>query len=92
MAGKISTTRGKPEAREEKVCHQRAQSPYFSTQGGGSIMQRVETPISRSAALVKLSVALYQELAFSALQLLPLGRIKTLLQSPRSRSTRQAWV
>jgi len=55
-------------------------------------MQRVETPISRSAALVKLSVALYQELAVSALQLLPLGRMKTLLQTPRARSARQAWV
>jgi hypothetical protein len=55
-------------------------------------MQRVEIPISRSAALVRLSVALYQELAFSALQLLPLGRIKTLLQSPRARSAKQAWV
>jgi hypothetical protein len=55
-------------------------------------MQRVETPIRRSAELVKLSAALYRELAFSALQLLPLGRMKTLLQTPRARSAGQAWV
>ena len=42
-------------------------------------MSRVQRPIRRGAELVKLSVALYRELAVSALQLLPIRRVKTLL-------------
>jgi hypothetical protein len=45
-------------------------------------MHRVERPIRKGAELAKLSAALYRELAFSALQLLPIRRVKTLLQAP----------
>jgi hypothetical protein len=55
-------------------------------------MQRVQKPIRRGAELVKLSVALYRELAFSALQLLPIRLMKGLIQTPRVRSAKQAWV
>jgi hypothetical protein len=55
-------------------------------------MHRIEGPIRKGTHLVRLSAALYCELAVSALQLLPIRRVKTLLQAPRARSTRQAWV
>jgi len=63
----------------EKVCHLGPQSPYSPIEAGGFIMHRVEKPIRRGAELLKLSVALYRELAFSALQLLPIRRIKALV-------------
>jgi hypothetical protein len=55
-------------------------------------MHRVEGSIRKGTDLVRLSAALYRELAVSALQLLPIRRVKTLLQAPRVRSARQAWV
>jgi hypothetical protein len=55
-------------------------------------MRRVEGQIRKGTELVKLSAALYRELAFSALQLLPLRRMRALLQAPRVRSAKQAWV
>ena len=55
-------------------------------------MRRVEEPIRKGTELVKLSAALYRELAFSAFQLLPLRRMRALLQAPRVRSAKQAWV
>lgn len=55
-------------------------------------MHRIEGPIRKGTDLVRLSAALYCELAVSALQLLPIRRVKTLLQAPRVRSTGQAWV
>ena len=42
-------------------------------------MHRVEGSIRKGADLVRLSAALYRELALSALQLLPIRRVKTLL-------------
>jgi hypothetical protein len=41
-------------------------------------MHRVQTPIRKGTELVKLSAALYRELAVSALQLLPIRRVKAL--------------
>ena len=55
-------------------------------------MHRVQKPIRKGTELVKLSAALYRELAFSALQLLPIRRVKTLLPAPRARSAKQAWI
>ena len=55
-------------------------------------MDRVERQIRKGTDLVKLSATLYCELAVSALQLLPIRRVKTLRQTPRVRSTNQAWV
>jgi hypothetical protein len=49
-------------------------------------MHPVERQIRKGTELVKLSAALYCELAVSALQLLAIGRLKTLLQTPRVRS------
>jgi hypothetical protein len=42
-------------------------------------MHRIEEPICRGTELVRLSAALYSELAISGLQLLPIRRAKTLL-------------
>ena len=42
-------------------------------------MHRIQTPIRKGADLVKLSAALYRELAISAIQLLPIRRVKALL-------------
>lgn len=42
-------------------------------------MHRVEGSIRKGTDLVKLGAALYRELALSALQLLPIRRVKTLL-------------
>jgi hypothetical protein len=55
-------------------------------------MHRVEGSIRKSTDLVRLSTALYRELAFSALQLLPIRRVKALPQDPRVGTARQAWV
>ena len=55
-------------------------------------MHRIEGPIRKGTDLVRLGAALYCELAVSALQLLPIRRVKTLLQAPRVRSAGQAWV
>jgi hypothetical protein len=55
-------------------------------------MDRVERQIRRGTELVRLSAALYCELSVSALQLLPIRRVKTPLQTPRVRSADQAWV
>jgi hypothetical protein len=41
-------------------------------------MHRVQIPIRKGTELVKLSAALYRELAVSALQLLPIRRVKSL--------------
>jgi hypothetical protein len=41
-------------------------------------MHRVERPIRKGTELVRLSAALYRELALSALQLLPIQRVKAL--------------
>jgi hypothetical protein len=41
-------------------------------------MHRVEGSIRRGTALVRLSAALYRELALSALQLLQIRRVKAL--------------
>jgi hypothetical protein len=42
-------------------------------------MHRVEKPIRKGTELVRLSAALYRELALSALQLLPIRRVKAPL-------------
>jgi hypothetical protein len=42
-------------------------------------MHRVEESIRKGTELVRLSVALYRELALSALQLVPIRRVKALL-------------
>jgi hypothetical protein len=42
-------------------------------------MHRIQAPLRKGTELVKLSAALYRELALSALQLLPIRRVKTLL-------------
>jgi hypothetical protein len=42
-------------------------------------MHRIEKPIRKGTELVRLSAALYRELALSALQLLPIRRVKALL-------------
>jgi len=42
-------------------------------------MHRVEGPIRKGTELLRLSAALYRELALSALQLLPIRRLKALL-------------
>ena len=42
-------------------------------------MHRVESPIQKSTELMKLSAALYRELVLSALQLLPIRRVKGLI-------------
>jgi hypothetical protein len=42
-------------------------------------MHRVEGPIRWGTALVRLSAALYREIALSALQLLPIRRVRALL-------------
>ena len=42
-------------------------------------MDRVQGSIRKGTELVKLSAALYRELAVSALQLLPIRRIRTLV-------------
>lgn len=42
-------------------------------------MHRVEGSIRKGTELVRLSVALYRELALSALQLVPIRRVKALL-------------
>ena len=42
-------------------------------------MHRVERPIRKSTELVRLSAALYRELVLSALQLIPIRRVKTLI-------------
>ena len=55
-------------------------------------MPRVQRQVRKGAELMKLSTALYRELALSALQLRPLGRVKTLLRPTRVRSPKQAWV
>ena len=55
-------------------------------------MHRVERQIRRGTELVKLSAALYCELAVSALRLLPIRRVKTLLQTSRVGSTHRACV
>ena len=55
-------------------------------------MHRVERQIRRGTDLVKLSAALYCELAVSALQLLPIRRVKSLRQTPRVRSANEASV
>lgn len=55
-------------------------------------MHRVEGPIRKGTDLVRLGAALYCELAISALHLLPIRRVKTLLQAPRVRSAGKAWV
>lgn len=55
-------------------------------------MARVQRQVRKGAELVKLSTALYRELALSALQLVPLGRARTLLRPTRIRSPKRAWV
>jgi hypothetical protein len=45
-------------------------------------MHHVERQIRKGTELVKLSAALYCELAVSALQLLPIARVKSLFQGP----------
>ena len=42
-------------------------------------MHRIEGPIRKGTELVRLSAALYRELALSALKLLPIRRVKALL-------------
>jgi hypothetical protein len=42
-------------------------------------MHRIEKPIRKGTELVRLSAALYRELALSAIQLLPIRRMKALL-------------
>jgi hypothetical protein len=42
-------------------------------------MHRIEKPIRKGTELVRLSAALYRELALSALQLLPIRRVKAPL-------------
>jgi hypothetical protein len=53
-------------------------------------MHRVERQIRRGTELVRLSAALYCELAVSALQLLPIRRVRTLLQTSRANSASRA--
>jgi len=42
-------------------------------------MHRVERPIRKGTELVRLSAGLYRELVFSALQLLPIRRLRALV-------------
>ena len=42
-------------------------------------MHRIEKPIRKGTELIRLSAALYRELALSALRLVPIRRVKALL-------------
>jgi hypothetical protein len=78
LQGAYQPPAGTAAAHRQKPCHAVLRDP-LSRITEKERKHPIEGPIRKDTELVRLSAALYRELALSALKLLPIRRVKALL-------------